>query len=110
VMLVVMVGWVLFRASTLAGAVGFLQAMAGLGPALPTPFAVGWHLTPEVLLALAAGIVGSMPVMPWLGRRRERPVSVGLELATVTALTAILLASVLQMAARSYSPFIYFQF
>jgi alginate O-acetyltransferase complex protein AlgI len=110
VLLVVMVGWVLFRATSLAGAVAFLSAMAGLGPSLPTPFAVSWHLTPEVAIALAAGVIGSTPVVPWLARRPRHAPRTGLEWASVAALSLILLASVLQMAARSYSPFIYFQF
>ena len=60
-MLVVMVGWVFFRADTLGGAIAFLKAMAGLSPAAPTPFGVQWYLTPELWLALAAGVVGSTP-------------------------------------------------
>jgi alginate O-acetyltransferase complex protein AlgI len=110
VLLVVMVGWVLFRAPTLAGAMAFLWAMTGLGPSMPTPFAVSWHLTPEVAIALAAGVIGSMPIIPWLARRARHAPPAGLEWASVAALSLILLASVLQMAARSYSPFIYFQF
>ena len=39
-----------------------LRAMAGASPALPTPYGVGWYLTPEVALALAAGAVGSTPL------------------------------------------------
>ena len=66
-----MVGWVFFRADTLSGAIGFLTAMAGLGRALPTPVAVSWHLTPELLVALAAGIVGSMPLVPLVARWRD---------------------------------------
>jgi alginate O-acetyltransferase complex protein AlgI len=110
VLLVVMVGWVLFRAATLGGAVAFLEAMAGLGPSLPTPFAVSWHLTPEVAIALTAGVIGSMPIVPWLARRPRHAPTAGFGWTSVAALSLILLASVLQMAARSYSPFIYFQF
>src|SRR5207302_330703 len=50
--IVVMIGWAFFRADTLAGAVAFLTAMAGLSPAMPTPYTVGWYLTPELWLAL----------------------------------------------------------
>ena len=38
-LLAVMVGWVFFRADTLTGAIAFLEAMAGLSPAAPTPAA-----------------------------------------------------------------------
>lgn len=57
-LLVVMIGWVFFRADTLPGAIAFLKAMAGFSPAIPTPFTVQWYLTPELRLALAAGVLG----------------------------------------------------
>jgi alginate O-acetyltransferase complex protein AlgI len=107
-MLVVMVGWVFFRADTLPGAIAFLKAMAGLSPAVPTPFTVQWYLTPELWLALAAGIVGSTPWLPALARTRED--SFPLALASTAALMAVLIASIMQMAARTYNPFIYFRF
>ena len=37
-LLVVMIGWVFFRADTLPGAIAFLRAMAGLTAAAPTPY------------------------------------------------------------------------
>lgn len=107
-LLVVMVGWVFFRADTLPGAIAFLKAMAGLSPAVPTPFTVQWYLTPELWLALAAGVVGSMPWVPALARDRES--SWTLDLASTAALVALLAASIMQMAARTYNPFIYFRF
>jgi alginate O-acetyltransferase complex protein AlgI len=110
-LLVVMAGWVFFRADTLAGAVGFLKAMAGLSPGLPTSFTVQWYLTPELVLALAAGVVGSVPWVPALAlRQAQGQRSWALELASIMALMAVLLGSIMQMAARTYNPFIYFRF
>ena len=66
--LVVMIGWVFFRADTLPGAIAFLKAMAGATTAAPTAYTVWWYLTPELWLALAAGAIGSTP---WVrGARR----------------------------------------
>ena len=65
---VVMIGWVFFRAETLPGALAFLKAMAGLSPAAPTMYTVRWYLTPELWLALAAGAIGSAPIVPALAR------------------------------------------
>jgi alginate O-acetyltransferase complex protein AlgI len=117
-MLVVMVGWVFFRADTLTGAGAFLKAMAGLGPALPTAYTVSWYLTPDLWLALAAGVIGSTPIVPALGRWRDRWVEGGPGLAFASGLGALgtaalmllLVASMMQIAARSYNPFIYFRF
>ena len=113
-MLVVMVGWVFFRAETLPGAVAFLRAMAGLSETAPTIYTVRWYLTPEVWLTLVAGVVGSTPWVPALARRDSRiaplqfdwPVS----FVSTTALAALLVASIVSIAARTYNPFIYFRF
>jgi alginate O-acetyltransferase complex protein AlgI len=117
-LVVVMVGWVFFRADTLAGAGAFLKAMAGLGPALPTAYTVTWYLTPELWLALVAGVIGSTPIVPALGRWRARRVEAGPRLAfasglgavSTAALVLLLVASIMQIAARTYNPFIYFRF
>ena len=51
-MLVVMIGWVFFRADTLPGAMAFLRAMAGLSATAPTIYTLRWYLTPELWLTL----------------------------------------------------------
>ncbi len=113
VLLVVMIGWVFFRAETLPGALAFLGAMAGLTTAASPPFAVGWFLTPKVALALAAGMIGATPIVPLLARRLEAAVPARLwtvEAAATAVLALVFLSSVLQIAGRSYDPFIYFRF
>src|SRR6185436_16108078 len=54
-LLVVLVGWVLFRAESLSSALGFLAAMSGRPALAPAIYTLQWYLTPEVLLALIAG-------------------------------------------------------
>jgi alginate O-acetyltransferase complex protein AlgI len=107
-LLVVIVGWVFFRADTLGGAVAFLNAMAGFGAAQQTPFTVSFFLTPDVWLALVAGVIGSTPWVPALAAR-WRHVRV-LEPISALALVALLVTSILHVAARTYNPFIYFRF
>jgi alginate O-acetyltransferase complex protein AlgI len=113
-MLVVMIGWVFFRAETLTGAIAFLKAMAGATIAEPTPYTVWWYLTPELWLALAAGAIGSTPWVPAVAARiarAERPGAAWrLELLGTATLMALLVASVMSVAARTYNPFIYFRF
>jgi alginate O-acetyltransferase complex protein AlgI len=117
-LVVVIIGWVFFRAETLRSAIDFLAAMAGLGGAAPTPYTVSWFLTREVALAIAAGVVGSMPWIPavaaWLdgagdARPQRAPHWIAGALSTAS-LAALLIASIMQMAARTYNPFIYFRF
>ena len=107
---IVMVGWVFFRAETLPGALAFLRSLAGLTAAAPTPYSVAWHLTPELWLALAAGAIGSTPWMPALAARLDTGRSSSLPLLNTAALMALLVLSIMSMAARTYNPFIYFRF
>ncbi len=117
-MAVVMVGWVFFRADTLTHAMLFLKAMAGLGAGAPTPYATAWFLTPVVWLSLLAGIVLSAPVAPRLAQWRDRVVGDGarpaaawsMAAAASAGFTILLLASIIQVAAGTYDPFIYFRF
>ena len=115
---VVMIGWVFFRADTLAHAGAYLRALAGLGNGAANPYALGWYLTPELWLALAAGALGSFPwtsgaaylaARPRVahGLRRLVPAAPWLRAAT---LTLLLIASALSVAAGTYDPFIYFRF
>jgi alginate O-acetyltransferase complex protein AlgI len=109
-MLIVMIGWVFFRAETLPGAVAFLQSLAGMTVAAPTPYTVAWYLTPELWLALAAGAIGSTPWVPALAARIDDGRSWSLYLLNTAVLMATLVLSILSMAARTYNPFIYFRF
>ena len=106
-LLVVMIGWVFFRAETLASAIGFLKAMFALNAAGPAPLTVQYFLTPEVLIAMAAGALGSTPWIPVVATRARGAM---IEALSAAALLAALLASILQVAARTYNPFIYFRF
>ena len=109
-LLVVMIGWVFFRAETLAGAIAFLRSMAGLTAAAPTLYTVEWYLTPELWLALAAGAIGSAPWVPALAARLDRRGSWSLPLLNTAVLTLLLVLSMMSIAARTYNPFIYFRF
>jgi alginate O-acetyltransferase complex protein AlgI len=119
-LLVVMAGWVFFRADSLAAATGMLRAMAGASAAVPTPYAVSWYLTPEVIVALACGGLGATPIWPALARCLARPVEEPAGAAptlgwrpsmlAVIGLAAIFAGSVMLVAAHTYNPFIYFRF
>ena len=119
---VVVVGWVLFRAPTLAVAGAFLAAMAGFGHGSGLEYRLDLYGGPDVALAVVAGVLASTPLVPLLARRvadavgRLRPgrAAVGLEVAAaaaeVAALAAVFVASGAAVAASTYNPFIYFRF
>src|SRR5205807_2473227 len=114
VILVVMVGWVFFRADSLGAAIAYLKAMTGLTTPEPAQFTLGWFLTPDVVLALIAGVIGSIPIVPvaeaWRRGLRARTASGLVDFAAAAALCAILVLAVVQCAAGTYNPFIYFRF
>lgn len=119
-LLVVMLGWVFFRATSFNHAASFLSAMAGLGGGTNVEYSPAVYLSSDVVLALVAGIIGLTPLMPLLQRLRssdfvKRPRLAGalealISMSSVAGLAVLLLASVMQLAAGTYNPFIYFRF
>jgi alginate O-acetyltransferase complex protein AlgI len=116
-LIVVMIGWVFFRADTLPGALGVLTAMSGLAQPQPTIYDVTWYLTPELLVAMIAGVIAATPIAPAIAQRlRAQAEGDGVRLAwmpsaaVTVGLFALLAASVMLSAARTYNPFIYFRF
>ena len=119
-LLLVMIGWVLFRAESLGQAGAFLRAMAG-GGARSAVDGVGYYLDPGVALAIAVGVVGSTPWLPaaaaaW-ARWRERATrgvpllgQAATDLAAHVALAGVFVLSILRVASGTYNPFIYFRF
>jgi alginate O-acetyltransferase complex protein AlgI len=110
---VVIVGWVFFRSESLSFAAAFLEAMAGVPAKVATPYTVQWYLTPELLLAMGAGIVGSVPTVPALAARLSTAparTEGTWHAFGAASLIVLLVASIMQIAARTYNPFIYFRF
>jgi len=115
-LLVVMVGWVFFRAETLSSAVSIFAAMAGFGGQLPTAYSPSWYLTPEVSVGMLAGVVGATPIVSLFQRWRDTLSLdapgrvVAWDAVGVATLAAVLIGSLAQSAAGTYNPFIYFRF
>ncbi|MGV8038686.1 MAG: MBOAT family O-acyltransferase [Thermoanaerobaculaceae bacterium] len=114
-LLAVGLAWVLFRSPTLPVAGWWLAALAGQGgKGPPAPAA---PLTPEVLLALALGILLSAPLGPWLRDRFGLPFEVrSPRLAATCAglrsalLLALLVICILALAGGAHRSFIYARF
>jgi len=116
---VVTVGWVLFRATSLADAGRFLAALAGSGGANPVP--LGRYASADVLIALAAGALLSTRAgrafREWRERRLEaRPdrraaaLEVALGAGEALLIAALFVLTLAWWSASTYVPFIYFGF
>jgi alginate O-acetyltransferase complex protein AlgI len=116
VLLVVVVGWVFFRADSMQAASALLRAMTGLSH--PTAIAPGIRLflDSEVVASMFMGAMASAPLARlltrWLDQTKLRRPTLAppLELAQSVWLAGVLAYAVMLMAAGSYSPFIYFRF
>jgi len=112
-LVVVLAGWVFFRAETLPSAVGILRTMAGLGGARPLAQPAALFVDPRLVLALVAGAIGSAPFVPWLKgvvARGSTPVRHIAVTAGAACVGFLLVVSAMLMAAGTYNPFIYFRF
>jgi len=106
--LVVMAGWVLFRADTLPQAKAFFSAMAGQAPAVAAAPLSGFA-TASVLTAIVAGIFFSTARSDLVFRLRAWPI-LPLRVASDSALLLLGFLSCSSIAAGGYNPFIYFRF
>ncbi len=121
VLLVVMVGWVLFRADSLSYALVFLSVMAGFGQGDGVEYHVGLYFNAKVALALVAGGIGSTPVLPFMRERWEQRLAAisprhallleGMySCGTIVGLGLLFLGTTMALTAGSHNPFIYFRF
>ena len=99
-LLLVIIGWVMFRATDIASAGRMFYGMLGLnGVAFSAP--VEWQITPDRLGVLAGGIV-LVYAMPWLKRQNSRPMRY--------LPIPLFLWAVATLSSQSFTPFLYFQF
>lgn len=118
-LLVVMVGWVFFRATSFSHAIGYLTAMAGLAGDAGPEFPISLYLDKGLWIVLIAGAFGALPLVPWLHdqlKRDEAPIGWrpafrgGVSFAATAGLMVTFAASLAAMSAGTYNPFIYFRF
>jgi alginate O-acetyltransferase complex protein AlgI len=109
--LVVMVGWVFFRASSFSDALNYLKVMfvphyAEISPSLIS------LLSPHLIFIVLVGIVASTPILSVLKKTLEKRLFLikgwnTLELPVMAILLVLCLAG---LASNAYNPFIYFRF
>ncbi len=111
-LLVVLVGWVFFRAVDLNSAVAYLGKMIGLGSqSTVVAYPPSFFLSAEVIVSLVLAFILATPVYHRFQRIWKNLPALGpRELAYSVALFGLFVMAVMYLAADTYNPFIYFRF
>ena len=109
-LIVVVFGWVLFRAENLTRAAEYMKCMLGLNGNALTDSMAAFVLSDSAVIYII-GLVLSVPVVPWICEKvkQSKLHAVG-EAAGCAVLMVIFAASVCFAVTGSYDPFIYFNF
>jgi alginate O-acetyltransferase complex protein AlgI len=99
-MILVMIGWVMFRAADISGATRMFLGMLGANGLALSP-GVEWQVTPDRVGVLIFGI-GLVYAMPWLKRTGGYHARY--------LLIPLFLWAVATLSSQSFTPFLYFQF
>lgn len=110
-LLVVMIGWILFRADSLSHAWQYILSLIGLQHAGMPAFDVWWYLDRWTLLILGFALVFATPAATKISMAvKNRLHENGWIITKYVTLLALLFLCVLRVASNTYSAFIYFQF
>ncbi|WP_027360284.1 MBOAT family O-acyltransferase [Desulforegula conservatrix] len=119
--ILVIIGWVLFRSDTFTQASMHLKAMAGFGTGKGLVHNANQYLDNNgIIMALIAGVLFSVPISVIMGKLSVRieniwscnPLisnSLGFVLTSMLYMVLAVLV-IMSLAASSYNPFIYFRF
>jgi alginate O-acetyltransferase complex protein AlgI len=111
-LLVVIVGWVFFRAASVHDGAAVLVRMAAPWRYTTTLYPLGTQVSILGMLAVAFGIVGCGPIQQIFSAGPLKKIGAGWKNSVWEALwlTVILVYSLLLLANNTYNPFIYFRF
>jgi alginate O-acetyltransferase complex protein AlgI len=120
-LLVVMIGWIFFRAETLDAAFGYLAALFNFSAMPYLDAKLFLAVNSQFFLALVAGIVFSAPIIPWLrakllsreffGRVRQSDQLVLLFSPVLLVwIMLIFFFSSAELISGTHNPFLYFRF
>jgi alginate O-acetyltransferase complex protein AlgI len=120
VLVMVMIGWVFFRAENLTKALDYLATMFGFAHGATSYYTLPMALNHEVAFVIMLGIIGSTPFvknilfnanperLSFLRRELFAPRLVAT--ARVAFVAIVMSLSIMEMASGTYNPFIYFRF
>ena len=105
-LLIVMIGWVLFRAEDLSYALGYIQRLFGTGTVTKFYFSTGYYLDPYKIFIIGIAIV--LSCFSWPQKLNTKICSSVIVRNCCTVL--LLVISIIYVMNATYNPFIYFRF
>lgn len=107
---VVLFGFIIFRADSLAYGLGFIGRMFS-----PEAFALGFwdalaFLNPYMIITLVAAVIASTPILPFIKSKIKGRGEAAAEVVSYAVCMLLFLLCILLLASNTYSPFIYFRF
>lgn len=110
-MLVVVLGWVLFRAPDLKFAIEYIGVMFGIIDSSNVAFTVGWYLKGKVKYILILGILMSFPIKKYIYSLIKYNENLLIqEVIKNITIIVLFLISIMFIMTSTYNPFIYFRF
>ena len=111
-MLIVVIGWVFFRADTIEYAMGYLRIMFGLQQPYDVGFSIGYYLNKLVIVTIIIGVVSSLPIVKLIGNKMTEVFKHKLTIQVLknVYMYILFLISIMLIVTSTYNPFIYFRF
>jgi len=109
-LLVVLLGWVFFRADSLTYAVNYIRAMFGLIPDCVPYFGITYYLDCYNMFILIVAVVLSANYIQKGAAALKFRFHLGGEVGERVLLVGLIAACVVTVMAQTYNPFIYFRF
>ena len=108
----VLISWVLFRASSLGDAISYMKLMFGVGNMEVMSDITHLYLSENIVI-LIIGILASLPFSQWIKRcynTENETVQKVMKVLGMIALVILFFTSVSYLVKGTYNPFIYFNF
>ena len=107
-MLIVILGWVLFRADNLEQAIGFIKTMFGFSKAIDITFEYSYFINKKLVFWIVISILGAVPFAN--NNLKKYKKSKNFEVLSTIIISLLFIISIIFVINSTYSPFIYFQF
>lgn len=109
--LLVMIGWVFFKADNIGAAFGYIKSMFGLVKVEQNGFTWQWYLTKYHIFILITGLMAMLPQAKQAlyilkEKMNEKTFTIVCNIGTIF----LLILSIMYVMTSTYNPFIYFQF